>query len=623
MKEFIEFLRDHKIISILKKRYLTDSNSYEEIIFLDNLNETLWQSSEEENSNLNKLASLYERNVSYDQRKRMGEIYTPRDIVNEILDGVAFCNNNCDGSKSIIDISCGAGSFLVQAVKRIIKFKSKSSKNLDLDGLKEVINLIKSKVSGIDINPIACILCQINLLYALFKIINKIIAKDPKYQIPVFHIENQNIFSYSFNQKYDFIVGNPPYLFIRDIPQEQKEIIESRAFETSQGQYDYYQLFIEIGIKLLNSNGKLGFIVPDSILALSNRSVIRKYIYKHTLIRRILYLGPQFEEPIVSNIILILQKELDRKKRENNLVEIKLRRNSVIISNSILQKHFEDWNYIFLITLNQEDIKILEYLNKNFPKLKYLMDDPNYNIYLKRGVELTKEGKIIYCQSCNKYYPLPKGKLVCKDCNNQLTTQAIENIIVDQKPQLQKNDYSLFIYSINRYQIKQFKYIILNRPGINYKSPEIYKDRIIIRQLTQNNLICATYSKNGYTSQSLYNLGIVNSSVPEFNSLYVLGLINSDLLSFYFMKSFGSYKDLYPRILLEKIKDLPIKVPQTANEKTISNMVTKFIAEVLKLIETDQSLSNKCQLKINKLVYELYNINDEEREYIKEFLHQG
>lgn len=621
MKEFIEFLRSHKIISILKKRYLKDSNSYEQITFLDNLNETLWQSNEKENNNLDKLASLYERNVSYHQRKRMGEIYTPRDIVNEILDGVGFCNNNCDGSKSIIDISCGAGSFLVQVVKRIIKFKTKISKNLDLAGLKEVINLIKSKVIGIDINPIACILCQVNLLYALFKIINKIIAKDPTYQIPFFHIENQNIFSHSFNQMYDFIVGNPPYLFIRDIPQEQKEIIESREFETSQGQYDYYQLFIEIGIKLLNSNGKLGFIVPDSILALSNRSVIRKYIYNHTLIRKILYLGPQFEEPIVSNIILILQKELDRKKRENNLVEIKLRRNSVIISNSILQKYFKEWNYKFLITLNQEDIEILDYLNKNFPKLKHLMDDPKYNLYLKRGVELTKEGKIIYCQSCNKYYPLPKGKLVCKDCNNQLTTRAIENIIVDQKPQHQKKDYASFIYSINRYQIKQFKYIILNKPGINYKSSEIYKDRIIIRQLTQKNLICATYSKNGYTSQSLYNLGIANSPVPEFNSLYLLGLINSELLSFYFMKSFGSYKVLYPRILLEKIKDLPIKVPQNVNEKKISNMITKFIKEILKLIETDPSLSNKYQMKINQLIYELYNINDEEREYIKEFLY--
>ncbi len=622
MKEFIEFLKRYKIISILKKQYIKDSNSDEDLNFLNNLDKNLSQLNEKRNNNLDNVAYLYEQEVSYNQRKKLGEIYTPCEIVNEILDGVGFCDNNCDGSKSIIDISCGAGSFLVQVVKRIINYRNKYSKNLNLARLKDLVDLIKLKVFGIDINPVACIICQINILYALFEILEKILNKDSTYQIPVFHIENKNIFTYSFNQKYDFIVGNPPYLFIREIPQDQKELIESRDFETSQGQYDYYQLFIEIGIKLLKSKGSLGFIVPDSILALSNRHFIRKYIYDHTLIREISYLGPQFEEPVVSNIILILQKESDAKERENHLIEIKLRRNSTTVTNSILQKYFREWNYKFLINLNQQDIEILEYLNKDFPKLNHLMDDHNYEIYLKRGVELTKEGKVIFCQRCKKYYPFPKGKLVCKSCNNLLTKNAIENIIVDQKPQDQKNDYALFIYSINRYKIKLIKYIILSKPGINYKSSEIYKNRIIIRQLNQNNLICATYSKNGYTSQSLYNLGIVSSPLREFNNLYLLGLINSELLSFYFFKSFGSYKNLYPRILIEKIKDLPIKVPQNENEKTLSNTIVKYINAVLKLIETDPSVSDNYQIKINQLIYELYNINDEQRDYIKNSLHQ-
>ena len=139
------------------------------------------------------------------------------------------------------------------------------------------------------------------------------------------------------------------------------------------------------------------------------------------------------------------------------------------------------------------------------------MKKSNYNIYLRRGVELTKEGKIIYCQVCNKYYPLPRGKLVCKTCNSNLLPQSIENIIVDQKPQNQNLNYAPFIYSINRYKTTQVKYIILDKPGINYKDPGIYNDRVIIRQLAQNNLICATYNKNGYTSQSLYNLGILTT----------------------------------------------------------------------------------------------------------------
>ncbi|MEJ2293934.1 MAG: N-6 DNA methylase [Candidatus Lokiarchaeota archaeon] len=450
MKDFVEFLKTHKIISTLKNHYRKNSNSIEIGEFIDNFDfKQLLSVKSYDNKNraynLDEFAAIYEQNISYAERKKLGEIYSPQFIVDKILDETGFYDTNCDGNKSIIDISCGAGSFLVQAVRRV-----------------------------------ACILCQINILYTLFFIIKQILMMDSEFQIPIFHIYNRNIFSTKVDHKYDYVIGNPPYLFIREISEEQKLIIEKGEFETAQGQYDYYQLFIEIGIKMLNSDGILGFIIPDSILALSNRHIIRKYIYDHTLIKEILYLGPQFEDPVVSNLIIILQEERDPRKREKNIIGIKINWNSDVISNSILQSYIKGWNYKFLISLNQEDIKILNFLNKNIPKLNHIMESSNYDIYITRGVELTKEGKVIYCRECNKYYPLPRGKLVCKICNNNLLPQSIETIIVDQKPQNQNLSYAPFIYSINRYNTKQFKYIILGKPGIDYKSPGIYKDRVII-----------------------------------------------------------------------------------------------------------------------------------------------
>jgi hypothetical protein len=630
MKDFVEFLKTHKIISTLKNHYRKNSNSIEIGEFIDNFDfKQLLSVKSYDNKNraynLDEFAAIYEQNISYAERKKLGEIYSPQFIVDKILDETGFYDTNCDGNKSIIDISCGAGSFLVQAVRRIVNFKFKKTgfKNLNelgLNYLKDIIKQLKSVVFGVDINPIACILCQINILCTLFSIIKQILMIDSEFQIPIFHIYNRNIFSTKVDHKYDYVIGNPPYLFIREISEEQKLIIEKGEFETAQGQYDYYQLFIEIGIKMLNSDGILGFIIPDSILALSNRHIIRKYIYDHTLIKEILYLGPQFEDPVVSNLIIILQEERDPRKREKNIIGIKINWNSDVISNSILQSYIKGWNYKFLISLNQEDIKILNFLNKNVPKLNHIMESSNYDIYITRGVELTKEGKVIYCRECNKYYPLPRGKLVCKICNNNLLPQSIETIIVDQKPQNQNLSYAPFIYSINRYNTKQFKYIILGKPGIDYKSPGIYKDRVIIRQLAQNNLVCATYSKNGYTSQSFYNLGIRKSPIPEFNIFFLLGLINSELISFYFIKSFGSYKNLYPRILIEKVKDLPIKVPQTEYEKIIATKVSESVIRIMGAMEKEPNLGDKYQLEINKLIYQLYKIKDEEKNYINSFL---
>jgi type I restriction-modification system DNA methylase subunit len=235
MKEFVEFLKTHKIIPTLKKIYLNNSSNYINLRLLNNLDEILLQSHKSRDNNLDILAYLYEHEVSYDHRKKLGEIYTPYEVVDQILDGVGFHKNSCDGSKNLIDISCGAGSFLIRAVKRIIKYTRETSGNLDITQLKRLIRIIKSNIFGIDINPIACILCQINLLYELFEIINNILTKEPTFQIPVFQIENTNVFSNIFNQKYDFIIGNPPYLFIREIPQDQKELISKGEFKTSKG----------------------------------------------------------------------------------------------------------------------------------------------------------------------------------------------------------------------------------------------------------------------------------------------------------------------------------------------------------------------------------------------------
>jgi len=144
-----------------------------------------------------------------------------------------------------------------------------------------------------------------------------------------------------------------------------------------------------------------------------------------------------------------------------------------------------------------------------------------------------------------------------------------------------------------------------------------YEDRIIIRQISQNNRICATYDKNlSLTSQSFYNLKIEKSIIPEFNNFYLLGILNSNLLSYYFIKSFGSYKQLFPRILIEKIKDFPIKVPISDNEKEKA----KKIIENVKLILTSINELKSCQKQIDSLVFDLYKISEINQKYILNYL---
>ena len=83
------------------------------------------------------------------------------------------------------------------------------------------------------------------------------------------------------------------------------------------------------------------------------------------------------------------------------------------------------------------------------------------------------------------------------------------------------------------------QYIWTSKLHCKYKDLNNYLNRIIIRQLSQENYICAAYEEKALSSQSIYNIKIHKSPIEEFNHIYLLGLLNSRLLSYYFLKTFG------------------------------------------------------------------------------------
>jgi len=266
--------------------------------------------------------------------------------------------------------------------------------------------------------------------------------------------------------------------------------------------------------------------------------------------------------------------------------------------------------------LSQKDTDILEYLNSKFPKLKDLIIDPRFDIIISRGVELGKDGKVVYCDNCKQYYPLPKSGLRCNECYNNFKTNTIEQIVVDEIPQELEENYKPYLFSLNRYHVKERKHIDITKKGINYKDLSLYKNRIVVRQISQENLICATFDENSITSQSFYNLKIIHSLLPEFNNFYLLGLLNSQLLSYYFLKSFSSYKKLFPRILIEKLKALPMKIPVSERERNISKIIEDKVRRLLSPDKLKKEEIIRLQNKIDLNVFNLFQISKKNQDYI-------
>jgi len=71
------------------------------------------------------------------------------------------------------------------------------------------------------------------------------------------------------DDKYRYIISNPPYFSILEISEDEKAVYKS-IFATAVGRFDLYLLFFEKSLELLEEDGRLVFITPE------------KYVYVET-----------------------------------------------------------------------------------------------------------------------------------------------------------------------------------------------------------------------------------------------------------------------------------------------------------------------------------------------------
>jgi adenine-specific DNA-methyltransferase len=80
-----------------------------------------------------------------------------------------------------------------------------------------------------------------------------------------------------FRGRFDYILGNPPYVSITRISEGDKAKYR-RRFKAASGRFDLYMLFFEQGLKLLKSCGRLVFITPEKFLYVKSAEPLRRML---------------------------------------------------------------------------------------------------------------------------------------------------------------------------------------------------------------------------------------------------------------------------------------------------------------------------------------------------------
>ncbi len=181
-------------------------------------------------------------------KKAKGRVYTPPNIVKNILDMVGYVGNRIP-CKHIIDNSCGDGAFLKEIVRRYCTIALENFKNTET-----IANELAEYIHGIEIDQNAVNLCIKNL---------DIIVRE--YGIPPVRWDIRCCSTLTvdfYDNTMDYVVGNPPYVRVHNLGNSFNSVKNFSFAEC--GMTDLFIVFYEIGLRMLKRDGILGYISPSS-----------------------------------------------------------------------------------------------------------------------------------------------------------------------------------------------------------------------------------------------------------------------------------------------------------------------------------------------------------------------
>ena len=532
-----------------------------------------------------------------ERKKALGAFYTPQvlsDLLAKLL--VPLCKKTGDSLITALDPAMGDG-ILLESFERIAKKQITDINLIGIDIDKGAINSSKKRFERSDSE---CVFINTDALYPLG---NSIPSKG----------WDALIHKYIPNG-IDLIVSNPPWG--ADI---SHYVSLPHDFKTAIGQFDIYDLFIEIIIENLKQDGVFGIIVPDSIYCQEHKKV-REILLANTTVKGIVRLGEGFF-PDVNFAVSIIYGVKKLNTRYNVLCShISNSEKKTILSGDadiytiikkksvkVPVKQMITSGFIFIVDVGQEDLPILNKLNK--------YDTIKTHTSCQRGVELSKKGGVLQCPRCGNWFPMPRNKktvTTCPHCKADVViASASHTSIVTNKKE--KDCVSLIAgEDIGRFTISPNKYIRQGLQGINYKSPVLYQGPKVLVRKTGVGITAGIDYNNSLTNQVVYIVKPKVSVHPSVTAEVIVAILCSRLTTYIIIKRKGSIGwTSNPYLSQQDVNALPFPKLDFQNSQTTAalNRITELVRSNLR---KGKELSIEADAEIERNIAFLYNLGYKE-----------
>lgn len=388
---------------------------------------------------------------------------------------------------------------------------------------------------------------------------------------------------------FDVVIGNPPYITYKGKQKVNVSNEEIRYYiETYKNSAEYkinsYALFVERAFFLLKKEGVMSYIIPSTILQNEYLGKIRKHVLENYHIDLLVAFGNKVFQAVTDSIILQCSK---RKTNDKTKALRKLDLNFIDNLKFVFwdQKEWFDSNTTFAINL-----KISEVEKKIISKIDKI------SVFLENFIE-------VYVG------------VVASGIKQFLSESKIDD---NYKKYLQGKDLKRFSFSERDCFINfDIKKLHSNTDQSVYEQSE----KVLVRK-TGNILIASYDDSQFYTDQSIYNI-YLKKDVKDFSLKYLCALLNAKILNWYFNKKMITNADVFPYIKGIHLKKLPIKKISPEAQQPFIDLVDQIL-EITSA--TDYNPKNppvkqkELERQIDKLVYKLYGLTEEEIEIVENSL---
>ncbi|MFV2045189.1 MAG: Eco57I restriction-modification methylase domain-containing protein, partial [Anaerolineales bacterium] len=461
---------------------------------------------------------------------------------------------------------------------------------------------------------------------------------------------------------FDVLISNPPYIRIQTMKEwapTEVEIYKQEYLSASKGNYDIYVVFVERALQLLDQQGRMGYILPHKFFQAKYGQPLRELISDGNHLAGIVHFGDQqvFRGSTTYTCLLFLDKSGKRQFRYVKVRDLdRWRTNGKSLEGEIRAAKVTDkeWNFVvgpgaslfdrlreMPVTLESTTSRIFQGLKTGADKV-YILDEIERDPKRVKVFSRAREAK--YWIESQVLHPLVKGGdskryLLSRTNRLILFPYALED---SESFQLISESTLMTDYPLTwQYLVESKDYLEKREHGkmrgpkwFGYTRNQALNVIALPKIITPDIANEASFSLDR-TGAAFFTGGVAGGYgilvLREYSREYLLGLLNSSLLEWFIRQSATQMRGGYFSYESRFIRHVPVRTIDSddpADSARHDNMVAlvELMLELHKKladasIPADRELYDRqieaTDRRIDELVYELYELTEEEIAFVE------